>query len=203
MCLGDSLTVGYQSPSPYGGYAETPYTDMLEPMARARLQELGLKGYEAFFINKGINGDSTDGMLGRFRTSVEAERPDYVIVWAGINDLYGGRRPGDVMENLRRLYARTLEIGARPVACTLTPTESDDHMNTQIRELNSLIMEQCDGEGFRVVDLFSSLEGPDGRLSPVYSNDGVHLSLQGYAAVARTVFDEVVCYILGELAETS
>ena len=203
VCLGDSLTVGYQSPSPYGGYAETPYTDMLEAMTRARLQELGLKGYEAFFINKGINGDSTDGMLGRFRTSVETERPAYVVIWAGINDLYAGRPPGHVMENLKWLYARTIEIGARPIACTLTPTEADYRMNTRIRTLNSLITEHCDGEGFRVVDLFSSLAGPDGRLNPAYSDDGVHLSTQGYASVARTVFDEVVSYILGELAETS
>jgi len=203
VCLGDSLTVGYQSPSPYGSYVETPYTDMLEPMARARLQELGLKGYEAFFINKGINGDSTDGMLGRFRTSVEAERPDYVIIWAGINDLYAGREPRQVMGNLVRLYSRTLETGAEPIACTLTPTEADDRMNTRITELNAIIAKHCDGEGIRVVDLFSSLAGPDGRLTPVYSDDGVHLSHQGYAAVARTVFDEVVSFSLGELAETS
>ena len=203
MCLGDSLTVGYQSPSPYGGYAETPYTDMLEAMARARLRELGLKGYEAFFINKGINGDSTDGMLGRFRTSVEAKRPDYVIIWAGINDLYAGREPRQVMGNLVRLYSRTLETGAKPIACTLTPTEADARMNSRIRELNALIAKHCDIEGIRVVDLFSSLAGSDGRLNPVYSDDGVHLSHQGYATVARTVFDEVVYFILGELAETS
>jgi len=203
VCLGDSLTVGYQSPSPYGGYVETPYTDILEPMARVRLQELGLKGYEAFFINKRINGDSTDGMLGRFRTSVEAERPDYVIIWAGINDLYAGREPGQVMGNLVRLYAKAIETGSKPIACTLTPTEADDHMNTRIREFNALIAEHCDEKGIREVDLFSSLAGPDGRLSPVYSDDGVHLSSQGYAAVARTVFDEVVSFILGELAETS
>jgi acyl-CoA thioesterase-1 len=203
VCLGDSLTVGYQSPGPYGGYAETPYTDMLEPMVRARLQELGVKGYEAFFINKGINGDSTDGMLGRFRTSVEAERPSYVIIWAGINDLYAGREPRHVMENLKRLYAGTLETRAEPIACTLTPTEADDRMNTRIRMLNALITEHCDGEGFRMVDLFSSLAGPDGRLNPVYSNDGVHLSPQGYAAVAHTVFEEVISFIVEGLAETS
>jgi len=195
--------VGYQSPSPRGGYSETPYTDMLESMTRDRLQGLGLKGYEAFFINKGINGDSTDGMLGRFRTSVEAERPAYVVIWGGINDFYAGRLPGYVVENLKRLYERTLEIGAKPIACTLTPTEEDDRMNTRIRMLNSLITEHCDGEGFRVVDLFSSLAGPDGRLNPVYSNDGVHLSTQGYAAVAQTVYDEVVSFILWELAGTS
>ena len=203
VCLGDSLTVGYQSPSPYGGYVETPYTDMLEPMTRVRLQELGLKGYEAFFINKGINGDSTDGMLGRFRTSVEAERPDYVIIWAGINDLYAGREPGQVMENLTRLYARALETGSKPIACTLTPTEADDRMNSRIRELNALMTEHCDDKGIRIVDLFSSLAGPDGRLNPLNSDDGIHLSLQGYSAAARTMFDEVVSFILEGLTETS
>jgi len=202
VCLGDSLTVGYQPPGPHG-YAETPYTDTLEPMARTRLRELGLEGYEAFFVNKGINGDSTDGMLGRFRTSVEAERPNYVVIWGGINDLYAGREPSHVMENLKKLYTRTLETGARPTACTLTPTEADDRMNARIRTLNALITRHCDREGIRLVDLFSALAGPDGRLSPAYSSDGVHLTPQGYAAVAQTIFDEVVSYILWELAENS
>jgi acyl-CoA thioesterase-1 len=142
-------------------------------------------------------------MLGRFRTSVEAERPDYVIIWAGINDLYAGREPRQVMENLTRLYARALETGSKPIACTLTPTEADDGMNARIKELNALITEYCDDKGIMIVDLFSSLAGPDGRLNPLYSDDGVHLSPQGYAAVARTVFDEVVSFILEELSETS
>jgi lysophospholipase L1-like esterase len=107
------------------------------------------------------------------------------------------------MGNLVRLYARASETGSKPIACTLTPTEADDCINTRITELNALIAEHCDGEGIRVVDLFSSLTGPDGRLSPIYSNDGVHLSPQGYTAIARTVFDEVVSFILEELAETS
>ncbi|MCK4581743.1 hypothetical protein KAU18_00375, partial [Candidatus Bathyarchaeota archaeon] len=85
----------------------------------------------------------------------------------------------------------------------LTPTEADDRMNSRIRELNALITEHCDDKGIRIVDLFSSLAGPDGRLNPLYSDDGVHLSLQGYGAAARTMFDEVVFFILEELAETA
>ncbi|MBN2334242.1 hypothetical protein JXL21_01700, partial [Candidatus Bathyarchaeota archaeon] len=107
------------------------------------------------------------------------------------------------MENLRRLYARTTGIGAQPIACTLTPTEADDAMNARIRELNAQIAVHCDHEGIRVVDLYTALSGPGGGLSPVYSNDGVHLSPQGYAAVARTVFDEVVAFILEGLTGTS
>ncbi|NIR00393.1 MAG: hypothetical protein GTN78_09370, partial [Gemmatimonadales bacterium] len=121
----------------------------------------------------------------------------------GINDLYAGIEPGRVMENLKRLYALTLGIQSKPIACTLTPTEADDRMNTRIGELNALMTEHSDSEGFMVVDLFSSLASPDGRLNPVYSDDGVHLSPRGYAAVARAVFDEVVRFILEGLAETS
>lgn len=151
---------------------------------------------EIFFINKGINGDSTEGMLGRFKTSVELEKPDYTIIWAGINDLFGGRDPQQVMENLKRLYDKTKDIGSVPIACTLSPVEGLDLINQMIKDLNKTIVNYCDVEGIMWVDLFSALVGCDGQLNSIFSNDGAHLTSEGYQTVARTIFDEVVSFTL-------
>jgi lysophospholipase L1-like esterase len=176
-----------------------PYTDFLAALTRAELQRRSIKNMEIFFINKGINGDSTDGMLGRFKTSIESEKPDFTIIWAGINDLFGGRKPEQVMENLKRLYDKTKGIGSTPIACTLTPVESLDLINHMIKDLNNLIVNYCDIEGIRWVDLFSALVGCDGQLNSIFSIDGAHLTSSGYQTVARTIFDEVVSFTLDSL----
>ena len=199
VCLGDSLTVGYQSPHPYGSYQEEPYTDYLASMTRGEIQKQSIEDMNIFFINKGINGDSTDGMLGRFRTSVEFEKPDYTIIWGGINDLFAGRKPSLIMENLKELYKRTNEIDSISIACTLIPVEGPDLMNQKIRDLNKLIVNYCDLEGIRWVDLFSALVDCNGKLESRFSNDGAHLTSIGYQTVAQTIFEEVVTYILDEL----
>jgi lysophospholipase L1-like esterase len=191
--------VGYQSPRPYGSYQEEPYTDYLASMTRGEIQKRDIEEMNIFFINKGINGDSTDGMLGRFRTSVEFEKPDYTIIWGGINDLFAGREPSLIMENLKELYKRTNEIGSISIACTLTPVEGSDLMNQKIRDLNKLIVNYCDLEGIRWVDLFSALVDCNGKLESRFSNDGAHLTSFGYQTVAQTIFEEVVTYILDEV----
>lgn len=163
------------------------------------IQKRGIENTTIFFVNKGINGDSTDGMLGRFMTSVEFEKPNYTIIWGGINDLFAGRAPLQVMENLKKLYKRTKEIDSIPIACTLTPVEGPDLMNQKIRDLNKLIVDNCDLEGIRWVDLFSALVDCNGKLESRFSNDGAHLTSFGYQTVAQTILEEVISYILDEL----
>ncbi|MCW4049468.1 MAG: GDSL-type esterase/lipase family protein [Candidatus Bathyarchaeota archaeon] len=196
VCLGDSLTVGYQSARLSGIYPEYPYSAVLEGMTRAWLKENHKGKKDAIFVNMGINGDSTDGMLGRFDYSVTREKPDYVIIWGGLNDLSGGRTPSQVILNLELLIEKTREIKATPILCTLSPVEGSPHFNERIRELNSLIVEHCESNDVSWVDLFSALVSCDGKLTSRYSDDGAHLSIEGYSVVAETIFLEAVEPIL-------
>src|SRR4030043_1423671 len=132
VALGDSLTAGYRTLDPYAIDPRVPYPAQLEILIRGRL-----KGQtQAFVINAGVNGDDTDGMLRRFRQTVATEKPEIVVIWGGINDLGAAKDPEQVMENLTNLYALCREIGATPLACTLTPTRLT---SSNIRRLNELI----------------------------------------------------------------
>jgi len=66
----------------------------------------------------------------------------------------------------------------------LDPTQSGIEQNdTKLRE----------GKGAKYVDLFSATADPaTQRLSPNYSNDGLHLSAEGYRKVAETIFKEAL-----------
>ena len=201
MALGDSLTAGFMSPVGASGSRYYPYTAVLEALAGRGLGE-GC-GFGVVVVNQGVNGDSTDGMLERFDRSVAPEEPDYVILWAGINDLYAGRSPEMVAGDLAELTDRVTRIGAAPILCAVTPVEGSPHINERIRALNALVREQCDEGGFIYVDLYSAASGPDQRLDPRLSDDGVHLSQEGYRVVARTIYEEAVRGILAKLAQGS
>ncbi|MBF0591129.1 MAG: hypothetical protein HQL02_03470, partial [Nitrospirae bacterium] len=102
VAFGDSLTVGFQSPtyeSPW--YQETPYTDFLNQMLSERIT----------FVAKGISGELTEEMVRRFPGDVLAARPDYVIILGGSNDLGWGMQPTVVMQNLYTMYTMAQEAG--------------------------------------------------------------------------------------------
>jgi len=201
VALGDSLTVGFQSPGPMApNGVETPYTRWLEKKVREKLRGMG-RNVNAFIVNAGINGDSTDGMNWRFDQDVAAEKPNFVIVWAGLNDLFAGRSPSDVFESIVELYERCHDIGASPIGCTLTPVEEPEHVNEVIVALNRLIMGHCLEEGISLVDLYGAAADASGRLRRELSNDGAHLTTEGYGLVAEIIYQDAVEDILVSLQE--
>jgi lysophospholipase L1-like esterase len=201
VALGDSLTVGFQSPSPMApNGVETPYTQWLEKMVREKLRDMG-RNVNAFIVNAGINGDSTDGMNWRFAQDVAAEKPNFVIVWAGLNDLFAGRSPSKVFERIAELYERCHGIDASPIGCALTPVEEPDQVNEAIVALNELIKGHCQDEGIHFVDLYGATTDASGRLRRELSNDSAHLTTEGYRLVAEIIYKDAVEEILVSLQE--
>jgi len=201
VALGDSLTRGFMpyDPSRPLGFG-IPYTSYLDNLVLTGFSEMGLVDVRASFVNLGVNGDTTRGMLWRFKTEVAPLEPDYVIIWGGINDLYGGYPPEEIMGNLKELYARVREIGAEPIACTLTSVLGFDPAIQSVRMLNDLIRAHCQGDGVPYADLFSATSDDEGRLLESLSSDGAHLSGAGYERVASTIFSEVIEAILEKIS---
>ena len=202
VALGDSLTRGYvpyRSTGPF--HHSLPYTDALDNIV---IVEQGKKGYENIdcaFINKGVDGDSTKGMLSRLTSELPGLNPDYVIVWGGINDIFMGRQPAEVMETLRQIYQKTFEIGATPIACTLTSVRGASPVVQRIQELNESIKAHSDLNGIMLADLYAATSDMEGRLLSWYSSDGAHLNMEGNRVVAATIYAEVVDRILDEYAQ--
>lgn len=179
VALGDSLTFGYRMRDPYAMDPRVPYPTQLETFLKEKIREK-----QVLVINAGVNGDPTNGMIGRFSRVVAPEKPDVVVVWGGINDLGAARLPEQVMGNLVKLYTMCEEIEAMPVACTLTPTS---HTNPKMRRLNDLIRVHASEKGMTITDLFPALADAEGNLRQKYSDDGAHLTQAGYHRVAETV----------------
>ena len=192
ICFGDSLTAGYQSPTPDSPQGrETPYGTFLQ----------GHLGSTARVAISGVCGELTAEMAMRFRQDVLNHRPAYVVVLGGTNDLGWNARPPDIMRNLLKMYELALANGIRPVAVTVPSLRVEGRLQDQDRleehiarrrTLNLLISTYCAGKGVMCVDLFKATEEPGtGRLAVPYSNDGLHLTTEGYRCLATLLYEHV------------
>ncbi|TAJ07085.1 MAG: hypothetical protein EPO61_13995 [Nitrospirae bacterium] len=208
MCFGDSLTAGYQSPTmACPQLLETPYGRFLQDRLRGR----------AKVVVSGLCGETTGDMVTRFQRDVQLHRPAWVVILGGTNDLGWNAAPLEIMDNLAHMYGHALNRGIRPVAVTVpsirvgeegknedaSPAATDpallgearqwlaDHIDRR-RILNRLIMDYCSGKGMACVDLFTDTVVPlTGQLAARYSNDGLHLTTEGYERLAVLLYERV------------
>ena len=81
LFAGDSITDADRRgiAAPYG----SGYVSMVRNFLLARYPELGLT-----FLNRGVGGDTTRNLAARWEQDVIAERPDWLSVMIGINDVW-------------------------------------------------------------------------------------------------------------------
>jgi acyl-CoA thioesterase-1 len=195
ICFGDSLTAGFQSPTPECPTGqETPYGRFLQewlgPSVEIRVS--------------GICGELTSDMAMRFRRDVLQHRPDHVVVLGGTNDLGWNAHPGDIMRNLVKMYELARASGIAPVPVTVPSLRVDiagggaeagawleQHLERR-QVLNGLIQDYAASKHLTCVDLFTATADPLTRqLAAPYSNDGLHLTTAGYRLLARLLYDQV------------
>jgi lysophospholipase L1-like esterase len=200
--LGDSLTLGFV-PFDFLECASNyiPYTSFLDNLVVTHLSKRGINEISVTIINFGVNGDSTNGMLQRLNSHIAQNYPDYVIIWGGINDLFIGIQPEEIMENLKFLYRETMNIGAKPIACTITSVIGIDNAIPPIKKLNDMIYKHCLDESILLADLFTTTSDKKGRLLEKLSSDGIHLTQLGNERVAQTIYNDVIIDILSEMSQ--
>ncbi len=95
--LGDSLTYGY------GVRRNVAWINLLN--------ETG--DFEA--INKGINGDTTGGMLSRFQSDVKDLKPSIVHIMGGANDVICNATEDDLKPNIMAMVHQAHAYGIKPI----------------------------------------------------------------------------------------
>jgi lysophospholipase L1-like esterase len=142
-------------------------------------------------INRGISGQTTDQMLGRFRADVIDLKPEVVQILAGTNDVAGNTGPTSLhriennilsMVELARAHHIRVVLGSVPPAArfgwrpSIAPIDS-------IRTLNAWMKDYAMTSGLAYVDFYSALADKDHSFRPDLSPDGVHPNAAGYAVM--------------------
>lgn len=182
VCLGDSTTAGtplFKSPVEAPPDGEGDERSQFAYWLRQAHPEWQV-------LNRGVNGERSDEIAGRFDRDVLAQAPRVVVIIAGVNDVYQGRPAAHVIQQLRAMYDRAHTAGLRIIAGSVVPynTATPDQ-NARMHAINAWIEEHAAANshiGF--VDTRRAAAAPDDidRLSG--SPDGLHPDIDGYRRMA-------------------
>ena len=103
VCLGDSLTYGY------GVAPSASWISLLNKNEKTRTTR------KATYINKGINGDTTGGMLARFNRHVVEEKPHMVMIMGGTNDIILGLSMETLKSNIKSMVQQAHDHKIIPI----------------------------------------------------------------------------------------
>jgi lysophospholipase L1-like esterase len=138
--------------------------------------------------NRGISGDITFGVLERLDEVIEG-KPARVFILIGINDISRDIPDAVILHNFQRMVSRIKQGSPKTKIYlqTLMPVNSSfgkfpNHYNKDqhVLAVNQGLRELAAREQVTLVDLYPAFLGPDNRLVPAYTHDGLHLTALGY-----------------------
>ncbi len=141
--------------------------------------------------NRGIGGDTTDGVLARLGEIIDSN-PAAVFLLIGINDLYNNtiEKPSvsyianniiDIAKKIKSSSSNT-----KVYIQTLLPISKQksfkyyDLYNQNIKKINKIIIENQQQGLYTVIDLHSLFVDNKGQLINDLTYDGLHLNERGY-----------------------
>jgi lysophospholipase L1-like esterase len=148
--------------------------------------------------NRGIDGDTTVGVLKRLDLSIFDLKPTTVVLQIGTNDLQVEGITKDItIINIQKIVTmiQSTQPGIHLILVSLYPVNlSIDKLvnkfivgprnNEDIKSINQAIAKI---QGVKFVDVYPYLLNEDKELNMQYSKEGLHLSLAGYATITPLI----------------
>lgn len=148
------------------------------------------------FVNRGISGQITGQMLGRFLNDVVSIRPSAVLILAGTNDIARGVDIVTIESNIsamcdladhykvKVILASVLPVHDYNVAVSPAYEQSKKRPPLVIRALNEWLTGFCQKRGYTYLNYFQPLLDVRVMLTKEYSDDGLHPNPTGYRVMA-------------------
>ncbi len=146
--------------------------------------------------NRGICGDTTEGILNRIDNIIEA-KPQKLFILIGINDLNQGRKVEDVLRSYKSIL-RTLQeqipktqVFIQSVLPVNNYSFPNNGVNEKVVKINTALKDLAKEFSFHYIDLFSSFLDSQNQLDAQYTSDGVHLNGKGYLIWQKIIEKDV------------
>ena len=148
--------------------------------------------------NRGIGGDTTDGVLARSGEIIDSN-PTAVFLLIGINDLYNNtiETPSEnyIANNIINIAKKikTNSVNTKVFIQTLLPISKKKSRkfyklyNQSIKNINKIITENQENELYSVIDLYSIFVNNKGQLKNDLTYDGLHLNKRGYEVWSKFI----------------
>jgi len=170
-CLGDSITGDVNDGVP-------PYPSQLAAM-RPNMT----------IINEGSGGETSGGGASRINGVLSRDKPCYINILYGANDVIHGRSVGSVIDNLRYIVQSAKANQTVPILATCLPMAwSHGAFNSGVVNLNNSIRALADEEGVALVDLYGEFSGREAEL---LLSDGLHPNAAGTVVIAVAFSEKI------------
>lgn len=146
--------------------------------------------------NRGISGDTTEGVLYRLDEVTESN-PKKIFLLIGTNDLSKDIKPEIVLENIKEIANKIRSSSPKtkvfiqsilPVNPAFEKFKSHTNRTEDIIWVNTKLQEWCNASNITFIDLFSVfIEQKSQFMNPVFTNDGLHLLGEGYTLWHKTI----------------
>ncbi|MFD1707465.1 GDSL-type esterase/lipase family protein [Siminovitchia sediminis] len=149
---------------------------------------------EKTVINRGIGGDTTEGVLERLDDVTQAD-PKQIFLLIGVNDLKR-KSVASTIHNYERIVQRIQTESPETELFIQSLLPVDNHKygdvvsNDKIRQLNKELRLLAEDFGVTFIDLYSVFE-ENGQLPEMYTADGIHLTGKGYILWRETIKEYV------------
>lgn len=182
VCIGDSLTYGY------GVFSAKCWVELVKNKLNIPI------------VNKGINGDTTTGMLSRSYMDVVKNAPTHVIIMGGSNDLIANRSLNMVKENIEELVKESINYNITPIIGIQTPIDKTlaelrwsetldyDMINSSIENYRNWILKFSAKNNIGCIDFYDCFkENLKTKTPKELYIDGLHPTILGHKLIAECV----------------
>ena len=132
--------------------------------------------------NRGIAGDTTEGVLARLGEIIYYQ-PTQIYIMIGINDMFHDSMTATkIYENIVEIVNK-IHLGSPSTKIfveTILPTTTVSLIE-KIKTTNALLLNSEATSSYTMLSLHSYFAMPDGTMNMNYSVDGLHLNENGYA----------------------
>lgn len=191
VCIGDSLTFGFKMTR------KNSWPQIVEESLKIEVK------------NRGICGDTTWGMLSRFAPDVVEEKPEYVLIMGGSNDLAAQLSETVIYSNLATMVYQACHYRIYPilgVPMPIIPFMAEQNLdlageleeiNKKILLLRKWILYFGQKQQTEVIDFFDEFYDPVNKKGKeeLYI-DGVHPTVEGNKLMAQKVIETMKKHIL-------
>lgn len=166
VALGDSITYGY----PYT--PEASWVNLIDLKMNIKI------------INKGINGDTLEGMLRRFDRDVIPFTPSFAIVMGGTNDAFDDISVDSMKYNLKQIIKKAVDAGIIPIIGIPVPV--DVHaIELKLSKYRDFIRDFCKQNRILIIDFYSVMVDDKGRIKQALDFDGIHPNREGHKVMGQ------------------
>src|SRR4030095_8470387 len=167
IAFGDSITYGY----PFGN--KYSWVELLS-------EKLGIK-----ILNAGANGDALRNLQNRLLIDVVDQRPDYVLLMGGTNDVYQGSIPADMEERFKKIL-KVLKENKIKAVLGIPPPVTEKEMEERLAKFRRFVKKTAKDLNLPVINFYDPFfEAKKKRPNPSLLEDGVHPSAAGYKLMAE------------------